>query len=307
MTGAARIVLRDWSSGKFSHYTIPPLSKATDPTPASAPELTSKKPVDAALEKAYEKDVSILDDIPTRKEKRKAGGLIRLTAGVADERPVSVEEAWAGLQDSDEEESEEGDEVEDGEERDDEAEDGEEGDDEVEDLDEGMAVDEEEEDEAADDEDDDEEEEVLSKKQKRKRTLEKSISERPAKKVAFAPRLPPKTSRSGPKRLGGAPVSSTLILSGKHALMITSAHQVDSSLKPVHTVVKKPEKSKSAVTGSNPVKSSLSVKGSAGGVAARPSSEVKAKVANVSTKAKAKATAEKPGNGPEAYDFGKFF
>jgi len=273
--------------------------------------------VNAALEKAYEKDVSILDDIPTRKEKRKTGGLVRLTAGVADERPVLVEEAWAGLQDSDEEENEEGDEVEDDEEEDDEeeddeVEDDEEEDNEVEGLDKGMAVDEEEEDETADDEEDeqsdsDEGEEVLSKKQKRKRTLEKSIPERPAKKVAFTSRLPPKNSRSGSKRLGGAPVSSTLILSGEHRLIMTSAHQVDSSLKPIHTAVRKPEKSKSAVTGSKPVKSSLSVKGSAGGVASRPSSEVKGKVANVSTKAKAKAAAEKAGNGPEAYDFGKFF
>jgi len=296
LTGAARIVLRDWSLGKFYHYTIPPLSKTTNPTPASATESTPAKSVNAALEKAYEKDVSILDDIPTRKEKRKAGGLVRLTAGVADERQVSVEEAWAGLQDSDEEESEEGDDVED--------------------LDEGMVVDEEDEEESAEEEDDEEqpdsdEEEVpplLSNKQKRKRPLEKSIPERPSKKVAFAPQLHPKKSRSGSKRSGDALVGSTPILPAKHTLMITSAQQVDSVLK-FHTAAKVPEKSKSAVAGSKPIKSSLSVKGSAGGAPTRLSSEIKGRVANVSTKTKAKATSadEKSGNGPEAYDFGKFF
>jgi nuclear GTP-binding protein len=255
--------------------------------------------VNVALETAYEKDVSILDDIPTRKEKRKAAGLVRLTAGVADERQVSVEEAWAGLQDTEEEEGEE--------------------DDDVEDLDEGMSVDEEDEDEAPEEEeeeeeqpDSEEEEEappLLSNKQKRKRTLEKSIPERPSKKVAFAPRLLSKNSRSGSKRSGDALVRSSLILSAKHTLMITSAQQVDSALRLVHTAAKKPEKSKSAIAASKPIKSSLSVKGFAGGAPARPSSEVKGKVANVSTKTKAKATSgvEKSGNGPEAYDFGKFF
>ncbi|KIM42789.1 hypothetical protein M413DRAFT_123683 [Hebeloma cylindrosporum] len=285
LTGAARIVLRDWSSGKFSHYTIPPLSKATEPIVSAPPESTSTpvKPVNAALEKVYEKDVSILDDIPTRKEKRKAGGLVRLTAGVADERQVSVEEAWAGLQDNEEEEDEEDDDVE-------------------EDLDE-MAVDEDEdEDEAAEEEEDEEEEEepesdeeeeappLLSNKQKRKRALEKTPPERPAKKVAFAPpQVPRKNSRSGSKRSGDAPM--------------------DSSLKIVQTAAKKSEKSKNAVAGSKPIKSSLPVKGSSGGAPAKPSSAVKRKVANVSTKTKAKATAvdEKSGNGPEAYDFGKFF
>ena len=206
LTGAARIVLRDWSLGKFSHYTIPP--KATDTTPVSAPESTPVKPVNAVLEKVYSKDVSILEDIPTRKEKRKAGGLVRLTAGVADERQVSVEEAWAGLQDSEEEESEEGNDVDD--------------------LDEVMSVDEEDDDEAEEDDDEkqpesDEEEEappLLSNKQKRKRTLEKLIPERPSKKVAFAPRLPPKNPRSGSKRSGDALVRFTPILSAKHALMI---------------------------------------------------------------------------------------
>lgn len=83
---------------------------------------------------------------------------------------------------------------------------------------------------------------------------------------------------------------------------------MDSVLK-LHTTAKEPEKSKSAVAGSKPIKSSLSVKGSAGGAPTRPSSEVKRKVANISTKTKAKPTPadEKSGNGPEAYDFGKFF
>jgi len=298
LTGAARIVLRDWSSGKFSHYTTPPLPKSTSIAPVSAAsESTSANPVNAALEQLCEKDVSILGDLPTRRERRKGGGLVRLTAGIADQRRISVGEVWAALQDSEEEESEEGDDIED--------------------VYEGMSVDEGDLDEDEDNEDneeqpdsDEEEEEeaqpLLPSKQKRKRTLDKSVRERPPKKVAFAPQPPPKKSRSGTGRSGDVLVRFSLTLTTEHTFMITLVQQVKLSPRPA---VKRLEKSKSTVPVTNPAKSRFSVTSSAGGALTKPSSENNRKVANMMTKMKAKAASgdEKPRNGPEVYDFGKFF
>jgi hypothetical protein len=72
---------------------------------------------------------------------------------------------------------------------------------------------------------------------------------------------------------------------------------------------KRLEKSKSTVSGANPTKSRPSAKSAGGGELTKPSSERNGKVANMLTKMKAKATPveEKPRNGTEAYDFGKFF
>lgn len=118
-----------------------------------------------------------MEAIPTRKERRKQGGLVKLTALGADERKAALEADWAGLQNDADEESDGGD-------NDAEAVDGE-----------GMDVDSEEaaeeeesdEEEAEGDEEDDEEEIVVppprSNKQKRKAV--ESAPERPSKKVTF--------------------------------------------------------------------------------------------------------------------------
>ncbi|KAJ7499328.1 GTP-binding protein [Mycena latifolia] len=160
LTGAARIVLRDWSVGKFPRYTVPPAS----PVPTSA-----LSPADEAA----------LTTLQTRKDLRKARGLVKLTCGAIETRKASAEEPWAPASpeevDDDNEEQETGD------------------GDEDEQMDE---VDDEDEDEEEDEEDDDAEEEeppiALSGKQKRKRATEKAPPP-PRKKVTFGP--DPKTSK----------------------------------------------------------------------------------------------------------------
>ncbi|KIJ70379.1 hypothetical protein HYDPIDRAFT_78599 [Hydnomerulius pinastri MD-312] len=87
--GAARIVLRDWSTGKLMRYTVPP----------GAPASLSTEPGDE----------QILSTLKTRKELRKAGDakLVKLQAGDADERNVEWDMAWEE-DDSSAEDDEEG-------------------------------------------------------------------------------------------------------------------------------------------------------------------------------------------------------
>ncbi|KAJ6567276.1 hypothetical protein DFH09DRAFT_1314392 [Mycena vulgaris] len=155
LTGAARIVLRDWSIGKFPRYTVPPASTA----PTSAP--TSS-------------DEAALATLQPRKDIRKARGLVKLKCGAIETRKASVEEPWAPL--SPEKDNEVDDE--------DEQEIGEEGEDVEDDDEEEEVVVEEVEMEV-------EEEPALSGKQKRKRAAEKAPP--PRKKVSFGP--DPKTSK----------------------------------------------------------------------------------------------------------------
>ncbi|KAF8960205.1 hypothetical protein BDZ97DRAFT_1834514 [Flammula alnicola] len=232
LTGAARIVLRDWS--------------------------------------LYANDEAILAAIPTRKERRKGGGL----------RKAAVEEDWAALQHAEDEESDDdGDESEDGR--------GEE-----EDLDE----------EADGSDEEDEEEEAapapLSNKQKRKRPFVTSQPERPAKKVAFAP-PPAKHSRSGPK-----PKSKSIKAAQQKPLkpVQTSAKKLESKRQEKPVSVKTAAKTKSDLTkgsaGSGGMKKPSPSENS-GKVANKPST-AKAKGALA-------PDGKKDGNGQEAYDFGKFF
>ncbi len=175
LTGAARIVLRDWSVGKLAHFTLPSAKSL------SAPAIPSTSEQDPIFAQLYENDEAHLAGIPTRKEKRKAGGLVKLTASrSADERPAAVEQEWAGLQNAADPASDDDDEQPE--------------DDDVE----GMDVDSEEEEDEEESEgkendsgeeeaESDEEQEAppppISNKQKRKRVVE---PERPSKKVAFA-------------------------------------------------------------------------------------------------------------------------
>ncbi|KAK0206063.1 GTP-binding protein [Desarmillaria ectypa] len=137
LVGASRVVLREWNLGKLRWYTMP----------------ASKEPVDS------ETDKGVLAALPTRRELRKRGGLVKLSPGVVDTRLPSFEEPYSANQDD-------GDEDEDEEEE------------------------EEEEDEDAttmSDEEEEEEEEPpsapLSSKEKRKRGKEDLP---PSKRVAFA-------------------------------------------------------------------------------------------------------------------------
>jgi len=174
LIGASRILLRDWSTGKFARYTSPPKSSTT----------TAAQSKDMALKKLYEADEAILDSVMPRKELRKSTGLVKLTSGEIDSRMVILEEPWLK---EDEVGSVEDEDREDGEmEVDESVSDEEENDDDIDDD-----ADEEEGEEGEEKEEKEEEKEEdmpppSSKKHKRKRTNEPSTAP-PTKKVAFAP------------------------------------------------------------------------------------------------------------------------
>ena len=94
LQNAARIVLRDWNTGKFARY-VQPLDK-DETTPDSTP--------DSSYAELYERDSSLLQTAPSRKDMRKGDGLIRLSVEDADPRPIMVEEPW-DIPDSNDDES----------------------------------------------------------------------------------------------------------------------------------------------------------------------------------------------------------
>lgn len=158
LTGAARIVLRDWSTGKFPWFTQPP------------PSADSSKETDAEFADLYTADAEILEAAPTRKDMRRGDGLVKLTPGSPEERRAALEAPWDEPEDN---ESESEDEIE------------------VDAAINGLSEDEDEDGEGTEDdiEVDEEEEEpeeppVVKGKRKRK---EKSGPSPAAKKVAFAP------------------------------------------------------------------------------------------------------------------------
>ncbi|KAI0676739.1 hypothetical protein C8Q78DRAFT_1073527 [Trametes maxima] len=167
--GAAKLVLRDWSSGKFARYTMPSSPPSDPPSP------------DAALFEIYSKDQTILSKLSTRKELRKAGGLIKLRASPVDTRKAVLDASY--FIDSDDE-GDEGDEEEGAglDETDDVDLDGDASVEEyVSDEDEGEGEDDDEE------EEDEDEEPPSPPRGKRKRGAAKAVEPtRPAKKVAFA-------------------------------------------------------------------------------------------------------------------------
>ncbi|KAK7061366.1 guanine nucleotide-binding protein-like 3 [Favolaschia claudopus] len=214
LTGAARIVLRDWSIGKFPWYTQPPAS------PSSTP-LSSE-------------DEAVLATLQPRKDMRKGRGLVKLTCGVVESRKALVDVPWTPIHEKDSED-EDGDLVEDQDDEDVEGEDIDMDDDEDEEASEGGDL---------DDEDEDEELEplvALSGKQKRKRGAEKASA--PRKKVSFGP--DPKASkqaRSAGSSLG-KPASGTKDKASKPA-------PPKKERKVANTVVKKkPQKNETAASG----------------------------------------------------------
>ena len=114
MASAARIVLRDWSIGKFDRYTTPPSSATSvkTGTAQTSTTITAKltdNPGDDEITRLYVNDEAILSTIPTRKERRKRGGLVKFVccgSGI-DSRKVVVEEPWNGLEQDEDEESDE--------------------------------------------------------------------------------------------------------------------------------------------------------------------------------------------------------
>ncbi|KAG1739869.1 P-loop containing nucleoside triphosphate hydrolase protein [Suillus paluster] len=135
--GAARIVLRDWSIGKFARYTMPPGSSTTSSS-------TNTEGIMAMLK--------------SRKELRKAEDvkLVRLQAGEAEKREVLLDDVWGADEENSEDEVNDEDEVDDKDAGDEEA-----------------SGDEDEDDQGSGSESEDEEEEVpeLLPPPKRKRTV----------------------------------------------------------------------------------------------------------------------------------------
>ena len=284
MASAARIVLRDWSIGKFDRYTTPPAAVNTA-TAQSESSTTAKlaNPCDN-ITQLYVNDEAILSTIQTRKERCKQGGLVKFAYGSIDPRKVAVEEPWNGLEQNDDEESnddhddkevdDEGMDI-DGDDEDEENEDEEE----EEDEEEASDAQEGEEDEEEDDEDADQDDEIielprLSHNQKRKRGPERSIPSPPTKKVSFSV-IPPRGSKSDRQNIG-------LTKKGKGKLK-------EGRSKPSPTTTATP---------ANPVHKTLPGK--------------KSKIANVMAKIKAKGSVaptqqSKDKSESEAYDFGKFF
>jgi nuclear GTP-binding protein len=94
-TGAARIVLRDWSTGKFPRYSMPPSVEA---------QLASD--LDPTFAELYDRDEVILAELKARKDMRKGHGLVRLTPSKIETREVSFNAPWIRVHTNDESEDE---------------------------------------------------------------------------------------------------------------------------------------------------------------------------------------------------------
>ncbi|KAG2127723.1 P-loop containing nucleoside triphosphate hydrolase protein [Suillus bovinus] len=87
--GAARIVLRDWSIGKFARYTMPPGSRTTS---------------------SSTNNEEILAMLKSRKELRKAVKLVQLQPGEVEKREVILDDVWVADEEVSENEADAGDE-----------------------------------------------------------------------------------------------------------------------------------------------------------------------------------------------------
>jgi nuclear GTP-binding protein len=285
LAGAARIVLRDWSIGRFDRYTTPPATIINTATATAQTESSVTEKLDN-ITPLYVNDEAILSSIMTRKERRKQGGLVKFACGSIESRKVAVEEPWNGLeQNIDEESDDDDDEVDDegmvvdgeDEEEENEDEEDEEEDEKSSDAETGESQDGEEEDDDAD-QDDEIELPRPSHKQKRKRGPENSVHLPQAKKVSFSA-TPPARARGTKfdhRQKLGRPTTTTT--KGNDKLKESRSKPIaKSATKPVHKSL--PEK--------------------------------KSKIANVTAKIKAKGGAtlasQKDKSESEAYDFGKFF
>ncbi|OCH95890.1 hypothetical protein OBBRIDRAFT_441971 [Obba rivulosa] len=228
LAGAARIVLRDWSTGKFPRYAVPSST-------------ASSSPKDPSFAHVYAKDEQILSKLPTRKEMRKSKGVVKMKAGAFEVRRVVLDASWFG---SDEETGNESD-LEGEDEEVDELED-----EDLADLDDdgdvhedGESIEEDEEDELEDTGDEEEEEEeVPPPSGKRKRGTKVAPPSRPAKKVAFA--AEPKGTKQARAAAGAKGVLKAASKAKKHDKPVVTATSVPpkKELKGKKPVVKKPTK-----------------------------------------------------------------
>ena len=98
MAATARIVLRDWSIGKFDRYmTLPtPVIKTATAPPDSS--ITAKlADLCDNLTQFYANDEAILSTIKMRKERHKQGGLVKFAYGSIDPWKVAVEEPMSNI------------------------------------------------------------------------------------------------------------------------------------------------------------------------------------------------------------------
>ncbi|TEB29419.1 hypothetical protein FA13DRAFT_1734606 [Coprinellus micaceus] len=286
LTGASRIVLRDWSVGKFARYTQPPKSVLAQqsedstlvvanekPGPAAPKEAAGKKgqgggkgaaveesTVEDVLAKVYAADEAVLLTLLPRKELRKSlAGLVKLSGGAVDERKIPVEEVWGQEEDSDDED-----------------EDGEQ-------FEGVMDVDEEGEEEAGEDDDEEgeeEEEPIPAPTQKRKRG---QAAPEPSKKVAFASAKGKKAAAPPapePKLKATAPSS---ILKKKATKSKSPTAEEEDTAAPTRPV-KKLRQQKRASTSSKP-----------------------ARVANATATSKKTESSKGDDGSSEAYNFAQFF
>ncbi|KAL1744619.1 hypothetical protein HDZ31DRAFT_82542 [Schizophyllum fasciatum] len=245
LTTASRVVLRDWSTGRIKWYAPGPA------VPEAGPSA----------------DEGVLSRLPTRKEMRRAGGLVKLTPGAVDARAVELDAPWVrgaerAAADSDDEDGEGDVDME-----------GAEEDDEEDELDEEDEEGDDDEDDSEEDEEEEEEEQSLpTRSSKRKRAAgDKALPAPPAKKAA--------------------PVKSAL----KATKTTTTTTNVVSAAKAGKTAAKAPKAAKAADKPTKPTKTAA--KSTKPKVADKP-----AKVANAGKKG---AAAKPAGEGE--YDFARFF
>lgn len=95
LAAAARIVLRDWSTGKLSRYAVPPAVSGSG---------TAADAVSTALATIYEGDTALLEKLPPRKEMCRTRDLVRLSSERVDDRTLALDAPWFntdGVSDSD--------------------------------------------------------------------------------------------------------------------------------------------------------------------------------------------------------------
>ncbi|KAH9999475.1 hypothetical protein BJV77DRAFT_595178 [Russula vinacea] len=85
LAGAARLVLRDWSTGKLSWYAVPPA--------VSGPG-TAADAVSLVLAMIYAGDVALLERLLPRKELRWSRDIVRLSSEGIDDRALAFDALW---------------------------------------------------------------------------------------------------------------------------------------------------------------------------------------------------------------------
>ena len=88
LAGAARLVLRDWSTGKLSRYAVPP---AVSGGPRTATDTDAVPP---ALATIYAGDAALLERLLPRKELRRSRDIVRLSPERVDDRALALDAPW---------------------------------------------------------------------------------------------------------------------------------------------------------------------------------------------------------------------